>query len=186
MTCLLKLKDQGKIRAVGICNPTLEELQEYLSQGPIVSDQFRYSMLYRDPEQDILPLCAEKNVATLTYMSLEQGLLTGKIGMDRQFRDTEFRSNEFWNPWFILENRQKVLDLLTGWKDLTDRHQCTLAQLVLAWTLAQPGITHALAGARNEAQVRDNARAAELTLTDKDLQRMRSDLEALGEPKTTA
>ena len=72
--------------------------------------------------------------------------------------------------------------MLAGWKDLTDRHACTLAQLVLAWTAAQPGVTHVLAGARNEAQLKENARAGHLTLEAADLQRIRDDVEALGKP----
>lgn len=186
MSCLLKLKDQGKIRAIGVCNVTPAELEENLARGPIASDQFRYSMLYRDPEKDILPLCAEKNVATLTYMSLEQGLLTGKVGMDRQFSATEFRSNEFWNPWFIPENRRRVLDLLAGWKELTDRHQCTLAQLVLGWTLAQPGVTHVLGGARTEGQAQENVHAAAITLRQEEIHRIRADLDSLGTPQTSS
>lgn len=132
MAVLLKLKDQGKIRAIGVCNVSLAELKEHMRCGPVVSDQFRYSLLHREAEADILPFCAQHNIATLTYMSLEQGLLTGKISMDRVFRPTEFRANTAWNDWFIPANRRRVLDLLASWRHLTDKYACTLAQLVLA------------------------------------------------------
>jgi methylglyoxal reductase len=182
LATLVKLRDQGKIRAIGVSNVSLEELQENCRCGPVASDQFRYSMLFRDPEKDILPFCAQNNMATLTYMSLEQGLLTGKVGMDRVFSPGEFRTNTAWNPWYIPANRQKVLNLLAGWKDLTDKYACTLSQLVLAWTAAQPGVTHVLAGGRNLQQVTENARAGDLALAAADLARMRRDVEALGEP----
>ncbi len=182
MATLVKLRDQGKIRAIGVSNVSPDELKENIRCGGIASDQFRYSMLYRAPEQDILPLCAANDLATLTYMSLEQGLLTGKVGMDRVFDQTEFRSNAAWNPWYLLANRRRVLDLLGGWSDLTTKYHCSLAQLVLAWTLAQPGVTHVLAGARTEAQLRDNAAASALDLDPADLARLRKDVEALGEP----
>jgi methylglyoxal reductase len=182
MAALCKMKDQGKIRAIGVCNVSLAELKENLACGPVASDQFRYSMLARDAEQDILPFCAEHNIATLTYMSLEQGLLTGKVGMDRVFDPGQFRNNEAWNPWFALPNRKRVLDLLAGWKDLTDKYRCTLAQLVIAWTAAQRGVTHVLAGCRNRAQLDDNIKAADLTLAAPDLVRMRQDVLALGQP----
>lgn len=182
MELLLKFKQQGKIRAIGVCNVTLDELKENIRCGGAVSDQFRYSMLNRDAETDILPYCAEHNIATLTYMSLEQGLLTGKIGMDRVFKPTEFRSNTYWNTWLIPANRQRVLDLLAGWKDLTNKYACTLSQLVLAWTAAQHGVTHVLAGGRNLTQVKENARAGELNLEPADLQRLRDDVVALGAP----
>jgi methylglyoxal reductase len=182
MATLVKLRDQGKIRALGVCNVSVAELDENLRHDGIVSDQFRYSMLFPAPEQDVLPACAARGLATLTYMSLEQGLLTGKVGMDRVFSPGEFRTNEAWNPWYLPANRKRVLDLLGGWKDLTDRYACSLAQLVIAWTAAQPGVTHVLAGARTEAQLRDNARAGELILAAPDLDRMRRDVVALGEP----
>jgi methylglyoxal reductase len=182
MATLVKLRDQGKIRAIGVCNVSLDELKENIRCGGVVSDQFRYSMLFRDPEKDILPFCAQHNVATLTYMSLEQGLLTGKVGMDRVFSPGEFRTNAAWNPWYIPVNRKKVLDLLARWKPLTDKYRCTLSQLAIAWTAAQPGVTHVLCGTRNLAQLNDNAKAGDLALDPADLQRIRHDVVALGEP----
>ena len=185
MAVLLKLRQQGKIRAIGVSNVSLDELQENVRCGGIVSDQFRYSMLHREAEADILPHCARHNLATLTYMSLEQGLLTGKIGMDRVFQPGEFRGNTHWNDWLIPVNRRRVLDLLASWQDLTDKYACTLSQLVIAWTAAQPGVTHVLAGGRNLAQVTENAKAGELNLEADDVARIRKDVIALGEPVKT-
>jgi methylglyoxal reductase len=182
MACLLKLKEQGKIRAIGVCNVSLDELKENQAHGPVASNQFRYSMLFREPEKDVLPYCREHHIATLTYMSLEQGLLTGKIGMDRVYAQGEFRGNEFWNPWHLIPNRKRVLDLLESWNDLCAKYACTVAQLVIAWTAAQPGVTHVLCGTRNEKQLRENARAGELTLEPGDLERIRGDVAAMGEP----
>lgn len=186
MACLLALRDAGKIRAIGVCNVSAAELEENLRGGgdAVVSDQFRYSMLHRDPEQDILPLCAKRGVAALTYMSLEQGLLTGKVGMDRVFSPGEFRNNAAWNPWYLPGNRRRILNLLDGWRDLAAQLDCTLAQLVLAWTAAQPGVTHVLAGARTERQAQENARAGSLVLDTSVLARMRGDVESLGRPQT--
>ena len=183
MACLLKLQAQGKIREIGVCNVSLDELHEYLACGAIVSNQFRYSMLCRDAEQDILPFCAQHQLATLTYMSLEQGLLTGKVGMEREFRPDEFRSNEAWNPWFTPANRRRVLAMLAGWQDLLDKYTCTLSQLVIAWTAAQPGVTHVLCGTRTLSQLADNAGAADLELEAADVQRLRDDAVALGAPQ---
>ena len=184
MACLLKLRDAGKIRAIGVCNVSPAELEENLrcGSGAVVSDQFRYSMLHRDPENDVLPCCARHHLATLTYMSLEQGLLTGQVGMDRVFGKDEFRSNDAWNPWYLPANRRRVLDLLDAWRGLTRRYQCTLAQLVLAWTATQPGVTHVLCGARHVGQAKDNAAAGNLSLAPEDIRQMRRDVEALGEP----
>lgn len=182
MACLLKFKDEGKLRAIGVSNVSLEELRENCAHGLVASDQFRYSMLFREPEREVLPFCQQHQIATLTYMSLEQGLLTGKVGMDRVFEKTEFRSNEYWNAWFLPPNRKRVLDLLAGWKDLTDKYAATLAQLVIAWTAAQPGVTHVLCGIRNRAQLEDNLGAGRLRLEPSDVARIRRDVVALGEP----
>ncbi len=186
IACLLKLRDAGKIRAIGVCNVSPAELGENLRCGgaAVVSDQFRYSMLHRDPERDVLPFCARNNLATLTYMSLEQGLLTGKVGLDRVFGKDEFRGNTAWNPWYLPANRRRVLDLLDAWRGLTSQYQCTLGQLVIAWTATQPGVTHVLCGARHVGQARENAAAGGLQLAREDIQRMRHDVEALGEPAT--
>ena len=115
-------------------------------------------------------------------MSLEQGLLTGKVGMDREFKEGDFRSNEGWNPWYKQVNRKRVLDLLAGFTPLTGKYHCTLAQLVMAWTLEQPGVTHALAGARRPAQATENARGGDIVISADDLAVMRKAVEALGEP----
>jgi methylglyoxal reductase len=182
MAALLKLRDQGKIRAIGVCNLSPAELEEYRACGPVASNQFRYSMLSREPENEMLPLCRKHHLATLTYMSLEQGLLTGKIGMDHVFKDGEFRTNADWLPWLLPSNRRRVLDLLDGWRPLCDAPGCTLAQLVLAWTLARPGVTHVLAGARKLHHILETAAAADLDIPTADLDRITRDLDALGKP----
>ncbi len=182
VACLMRLQQEGKIRAFGVSNVSLEELEENVKSGPIASDQFRYSMLHRDAEQEILPACAKHDLATLTYMSLEQGLLTGKVGMDRVFQPSEIRGNPDWNEWFVPENRQRVLNMLTGWGDLTRKYECSLAQLVIAWTAAQAGVTHVLVGARKLSQVTENAKAGSLSLESSDLQRIRQNVLDLGQP----
>jgi methylglyoxal reductase len=116
-------------------------------------------------------------------MSLEQGLLTGKVGMDRVFDPNEFRSNLDWNPWFRQANRPKVLAMLDGWNDLLNKYSCTLAQLVIAWTAAQSGVTHVLVGARTAIQAEQNANAGKLRLDAADVDRMRNDAVTLGDPE---
>ena len=179
----MDLKDQGKIRAIGVSNVSLEQLDAYREAGDLASDQFRYSMILRDREADILPYCAEHNIATLTYWSLEQGLLTGKVGLDRVFSEDDFRNSAGeWLPWFKLENRQRLLDMFAGWADLTEEYDCTIAQLAIAWTAAQRGATHVLCGIRTVEQGIQNAGAGALELEANEMQRLRDDLIALGDP----
>ena len=136
-------------------------------------------MLDRGIEHELLPYCIEQNISTLVYSPLEQGLLTGTIGMDRTFTPGEYRNQI---PWFRPLNRQKVLNMLAGWQTLTEKYNCTLAQLVIAWTVLQPGITFALCGARKPEHSIENAVGGTLVLDADDVRKMRSDVEALGAP----
>ncbi len=179
MACLMELKKQGKVRAIGVSNATPAQMEEYRAAGELDVCQPRYSMLDRAIERDVLPYCHEKGVATLVYSPLEQGLLTGAIGMDRQLSADEYRNVI---PWYRPDNRRRVLDLLAGWKGLTEKYRCSLAQLVIAWTVAQQGVTSALCGARKAANAADNARAGDLELEAADRSRMCADVEALGAP----
>ena len=183
MGCLMDLKDQGKIRAIGVSNVSGPQLGADRKAGDLASVQFRYSMILRDREADILPYCAEHNIATLTYWSLEQGLLTGKVALNRVFSKDDFRNTAGkWLPWFKLENRQRLLDMFAGWADLTEKYDCTIAQLTVAWTAAQTGATHVLCGIRTVEQAIQNAGAGALELEANDVQRVRDDLVALGDP----
>jgi methylglyoxal reductase len=132
MNCLIKLKDEGKIRAIGVSNINILQLKEYQSVGVVDTIQPRYSMLDRKIEEELIPYCHNKNVSSLVYSPLEQGLLTGKINMQTTFTETEYRNQI---PWFIPDKRQMVLDMLAGWEDLTNKYSCNLAQLVIAGLL---------------------------------------------------
>ncbi|MGW8161789.1 MAG: aldo/keto reductase [Desulfobulbales bacterium] len=180
MECLIRLKEEGKIKAIGASNADIDQIQQYQAAGVLDAIQPKYSMLDRQIEQDILPYCAEHNISTLVYSPLEQGLLTGKIGMDYEIGQGEYRNNI---PWYEPANRHKVLNMLTGWEVLARKYDSTLSQLVLAWTLAQPGVTFALCGARKAAHSSENAAAGELDIDATDLQKMRADVEFLGPPE---
>ena len=180
MQCLMKLKEEGKIRAIAASNVDLEHIKQYQAAGVLDAIQPRYSMLDREIETEILPYCLANDISTLAYSPLEQGLLTGKIGMDQTFAEGVYR-NEI--PWYLPVNREKVLNMLEGWSDLLTKYKCSLSQLVIAWTVAQEGITFVLCGARKEAHVSDNVRAADLELEAADLSRIRQDAEALGAPE---
>lgn len=182
MDCLMDLNREGKIRAIGVSNVSLEELKENEAEGVVDTNQPRYSMLFRQIEEGILPFCIQRNISTLAYMPLEQGLLTGKVGMDRKFAEKEWRSNQDWNPWFKLDNRKRILDLLASWSDLTEKYSCTLAQLTIAWTFSQPGVTHVLCGARTAVQAIENAKAGALELDPADITRIREEILVLGDP----
>jgi methylglyoxal reductase len=179
MDCLLKLKAEGIIRSIGVSNVDRGHLEEYIAAGGVDVNQARYSMLDRALETEILPFCRENSISVMAYSPLEQGLLTGKIGMSRQFGEDEYRNQI---PWFKPVNRKLVLDMLDGWKPLAESYGCTLAQLVIAWTLQQPGITFVLCGARHPQQAAENAAAGALKLKAEDIAFMRAQVECMSDP----
>jgi aryl-alcohol dehydrogenase-like predicted oxidoreductase len=169
MACLLKLKDEGKIRAIGVCNAPVDDMERYRSVGPLDSDQEKYSMLDRDLEAEQLPYCEKNNIAVLAYSPLALGLLTGKIGPEREFPDGDLRRN---NPRFSVENRKRIQQMLGQFEPIAQQHGVSLAQLVIAWTFHQPGLTHALCGARHAKQAEENAVAGTVQLSDDELKQM--------------
>jgi len=166
MDTLLRLKQQGKIGAIGVSNVNADELKAYIDAGQIDAIQERYSMLDREIEDTLLPITQANDVATLSYSSLALGLLSGAIDPSRQFGGDDQRKG---NPRFSAANRQKVAELKAAIAPVIERHKASMAQVVIAWTLAQPGITFALCGARNPAQALDNARAGQIRLDADDL-----------------
>jgi methylglyoxal reductase len=166
MTALVDLKRQGKIRAIGVSNASVEEIRQYQRLGPVDADQEKYSLLDRGQEAALAPYCREQGIAVLAYSPLANGLLTGKIGPEREFSGDDLRRN---NPRFSVENRVRIQGMLERIQPIVEVHGLTLGQLVIAWTLAQPGITHALVGARNPHQAVENAGAADAILSDEEL-----------------
>ncbi|NTG50458.1 aldo/keto reductase [Agrobacterium rhizogenes] len=161
MRALEDLKASGKIRAIGASNVGVPELETYISTGGLDAIQERFSMIDREIETDLLPLTRADGISTLSYSSLALGLLSGTIGPDRVFSGDDQRLG---NPRFSVSNREKALAFATAIRPVADRHKASIAQIVLAWTLAQPGVTFALCGARNPAQALDNARAGTIRL----------------------
>ena len=182
MDALLKLRDQGKIRAIGVSNFTPELMDECLDYAPLASNQPPYNPLQRDIEADVVPFCLEHNIGLLAYSPIAQGLMTGKVTMDREFPEDDVRSKR---PWFKRENRRRVLDALAQIQPIADGHGATLAQVAIQWVVSQPGITSALVGARNPQQASENAKAADIQLTGEELGLIRELVEGLGEPDQT-
>ena len=166
VAALEDLKQAGKIRAIGASNVNRSELEQYLATGALDAIQERFSMIDRGIEAELLPLTVKNGVSTLSYSSLALGLLSGAIGPDRVFSGDDQRRD---NPRFSVANRQKAKDFAEAIRPVAERHGASIAQVVIAWTLAQPGVTFALCGARNPAQALDNARAGTLRLGTEDI-----------------
>ena len=176
METLIKLQEQGKIRAIGVSNYSVEMMQVCMSRGTLASDQPKYNPLERDIEKDVLPFCLENGVGVMAYSPIAQGLMTGKVTPERVFKEGDARGSK---PLFSVESRKRVLAMLDKIRPIADGHGITLGQLAIAWVVAQPGITTAIVGARDEAQVAENAKAGEVVLTHEELALIRGALEAM-------
>lgn len=171
MEALELLKTQGKIRSIGASNTSPDDVKAYVAAGQLDAIQEEYSLAKRDIEETHLPLCAEYGVAALSYSSLALGLLSGRIGPDRTFNGDDLRKD---NPLFSMSNREKVAEFAKAIAPVADQHQASTAQIVIAGTLQQPGITFSLCGARDVSQAVENARAGRIRLSNEDLNLIKS------------
>lgn len=167
MSALADLVDAGTVNAVGVSNfdvPLLKRAQAALATRgiPLASNQPRYSLLDRSIESAVLPFTHRANVGSLVYSPLGQGLLTGKVGPDRVFNEGDGRRT---HPLFTVASRTAIEKANHKASELARAHDCSLAQLALAWCLHRPGVTAVLAGARTPEQIQDNAGAAKVCLS---------------------
>jgi myo-inositol catabolism protein IolS len=166
MGALNDLKEQGKIRAIGVSNFSRAQLEEAARYGRIDSLQPPYSLFWRQVENDAQPYCVQNKITMLAYSSMAQGLLTGKFGPNHKFAKGDHRSR---NKLFKPENYQRIQQALERLRPIAERNGISLGQLALGWLIAQPS-TCAIAGARNAEQVQQNANAGEILLSPGDLE----------------
>lgn len=173
MEALGTLADQGKVRAVGVSNFSVEQMREAEETLGIVSNQVGYSMVNRGIEKELIPYCSEQRRAILAYSPLQGGLLTGKFSPERKFEATDHRGQ---SAYYKPENIRRVNAFLETLRPIAEDHNATMAQIVIAWTLVQPGITAALVGARDSRQALANARAVDVHLDQAELDRIDANL----------
>jgi aryl-alcohol dehydrogenase-like predicted oxidoreductase len=166
MEALNILKKQGKIRAGGVSNYPFELLSEAEKTFIVASDQVPYSMVNRDIEKELVPYCIEKNIGIIVYSPLQRGILSGKIRQGHVFNEGDTRPSTI---FYKEPNLTRIVKLTEDFKEIADSRSVSVSQLVLNWTIMQPGITCVLAGARNEAQVLDNVKAASFRLSDDEM-----------------
>lgn len=176
MEAFSQLLQQGKIRAAGVSNYSLEQLKRAAGAVELASNQVPYSMVRRDIEEDIVPWCLENQCSILAYSPLQRGLLTGKITPETTFAPGDTRPD---TPHFKSSNVLRINSFLEEIHPIAEAKGATLSQLVIQWTLQQPGITVALVGARNDKQVSDNAGALNLQLSGEEMELISTRLDAL-------
>lgn len=162
-----RLIEQGKVRYAGVCNYDAALLEDACKEINLVSDQIPYSMVNRGMDRETIPYCIRNQKSVIVYSPLERGLLTGKMRPGQQFAPGDHRMT---NPFFADESIRKTNAFLDVLKPLADEKGATLAQLVIRWTIEHPGVAVALVGARSAEQAEQNAKAADVVLTDEEIQ----------------
>jgi aryl-alcohol dehydrogenase-like predicted oxidoreductase len=166
MEAVAQLIKQGKVRHAGVCNYTAAQMAEAEKIVSLVSNQIPFSMVNRGVEAETVPYCITHHKSVLAYSPLERGLLTGKIKPGYKFQNGDHRAA---HKSFSDDNITKANQFLDRIKPLAESKGASLSQLVLRWTIEQPGITIALAGARNAQQAKQNAQAIQVKLTKDEL-----------------
>ena len=176
MEAVAQLIQQGKVRYAAVCNYDAEQLKEAQKHVLLVANQVPYSMVKRDIEKDIVPYCIENNLSILAYSPLQRGLLTGKLKPEHHFKEGDHRADLY---FFREENIRRTNAFLDKLRPLAAEKKATLSELVLRWTVEQPGITIALTGARNVAQAVDNANAIKVRLSKEEIDFINGELNQL-------
>jgi aryl-alcohol dehydrogenase-like predicted oxidoreductase len=182
MGAMLRLKEQGKIRAIGVSNFSRAQLEEAAAVGRIEAVQPAYSLFFPHAEGELFDYCLEHEISILAYSPLAQGLLTGRFDRRSSFEEGDPRRD---NKLFEPEPMARAEEALKRLRPVAEEKGCTLAQLSLAWLVAQPAerpLTFALAGVRDAAQARDNAGAMGVTLSAEELAAIREIAEPVAAP----
>ena len=165
MGALNALKEQSKIRSIGVSNFSPVQLQKALEYGQIDSLQPPYSLFWRHVEKDAMSFCVDNKITILAYSPMAQGFLTGKFGADHKFAEGDIRAK---NRLFQPDMYARVQEALARLRPIAERKGVTLGQLALAWVISHPQ-TCAIAGARNADQSTKNASAGLISLSEAEL-----------------
>lgn len=157
-----ELHQQGLVRAVGMSNVTISQIEEFRAICPVEVCQPAYNMLQREIDQNLLPWCRQQQISVVVYWPLMKGLLAGRLRRDHIFSRKDGRQKY---PMFQGQEWGKNQDFVDQLRVISGKLGKTVAQLVLNWTIHQPGITAALCGSKRAFQVKENADAMGWKLT---------------------
>jgi aryl-alcohol dehydrogenase-like predicted oxidoreductase len=166
---MAKLQQEGKVRYIGVSNFNVSQMQRIMKIAPISSLQPPFSLIHREVEQEILPFCQEHHIGVIVYSPMMSGLLTGTMTRDRikKLPEDDWRKRD---PEFQEPRLSRNLALVEKLGEIAYMHGRTTGEVAIAWTLAHPGVTAAIVGARRPSQVDGIIGAAEFRLTNSELQ----------------
>ncbi|HDJ3354752.1 TPA: aldo/keto reductase [Staphylococcus aureus] len=164
VAALQELKEQGKIKAIGVSNFTLDQLKEANKDGYVDVVQLEYNLLHRENEA-VLQYCVDHQITFIPYFPLASGILAGKYDENTKFSDHRTTRRDF-IPGVFEENVRRVKAL----ESLAAAHQTSIANIVLAFYLTRPAIDVIIPGAKRAEQVIENIKAADIVLSDDEIQ----------------
>jgi len=168
-----KFLQEGKIRAIGISNASALHLEEYLKCGPVALVQEKFSILESKAAGNYIPLCEKNNVVFQAFSTLERGILGGKIGKDYILQKGEARTTI---KWFDGKKLPHILAMLDGWNVLCKKYGCSMANLVISFTLNYSNSLNVLFGVRRMDNLLDTAKSLDLKIQPADIEIMKSDI----------
>lgn len=169
-TALQELVDEGKIRHVGVSNFDVAQIAEFAQTRPVETVQPPYHLFRRDIEAELLPYTHQHHIGVLVYGPLAHGLLSGTMRADTSFADDDWRSG---SPAFQGNAFSRNLEIVDRLKRFAaEQLGCSVAQLAVAWTLANPAVNVAIVGARHPNHIEDSLAAAELSLGEADMEQI--------------
>ncbi len=177
MAELVRFRDEGKIRYLGVSNFSAEQTAAASAHGLIHSSQPRYNMIQREAEESVLPYCLEHGIGVIAHSPLAKGLLTGKYSAGHQFPEGDERHDHPYYPPAVMGRAFETASKLGSW---ASDHGRSLADLAIAWTLGHPAVTSSIVGAKTPEQARKNAAAGDWELDQNDMSEIESLIQAAG------
>jgi aryl-alcohol dehydrogenase-like predicted oxidoreductase len=176
MAELVKLKQEGKVRYLGVSNFSVEQTEEASAHGPITSSQPQYSMIFRSAEQALFPYCLDKGIGVMAYAPLARGLLSGEYRASHRFSENDDRAR---HPTLTQAVREAAVEISRRLMPWAQDHGYTMAQLAIAWTLGNAAVTTAICGAKTPQQAIENSEAGRWQLSANDMAEVAQQIEGL-------
>ncbi|MCT1177448.1 aldo/keto reductase [Pediococcus pentosaceus] len=155
---LVKARDAGKIKAIGVSNFSLEQIKEANAADAIDVVEDHYSLVHRDAEKELIPYLNEHNITFVPYFPLASGILTGKYAKTDSGKFNQYSQAEF----------DQIIDTVEKVRGIAESKDATVAQVVLAWYLKNPNLGVVIPGARKAEQVKSNVKATAIELSDQE------------------
>lgn len=162
-----KLKEEGLIRAIGVSNFSLEQLEEASRYAQIDVIQPEYSLLHRSIEDEIVPYCLQENIGIMSYSSIAKGILTGAFHVGvKKLDESDFRNQR---RLFYPEHMEKETELILLLKEIADGKNKAISQIAISWLLHKDALTTAIVGSQSIKHMRENIEAADIVLTPEEI-----------------